>query len=160
MKTASESLDRFIQKRPKDPRGCLAIGLVLAAQPERIEDARNQLRRCVETDPTNFEARYQLALSYKAQGENEKAIPELEATVKAAPEYAPALRDLGTLYLQAGDDSKARPLLERAASLNAQDGETHFQLSRLYNRIGEPALAKQHLELFQKLKDPGGRSAQ
>jgi tetratricopeptide (TPR) repeat protein len=160
LSAAQESLERFVQKRPNDSRGCLALGLTLAAQRDQIENARKQLNHCLEFNPADFEARYQLGLSYKAQGETAKAIEFFEAVVKQAPDYALALRDLGTLYLQTGAESKARALLERAVSINPQDADTHFQLSRLYNQTGENALAKRHLEIFQKLRNQGGNPAQ
>ncbi|HEX8370902.1 MAG TPA: tetratricopeptide repeat protein [Pyrinomonadaceae bacterium] len=160
LSAAQESLERFMQKRPNDSRGCLALGLTLAAQRDQIENARKQLNRCLAINPANFEARYQLGLSYKAQGETAKAIEFFEEAVKQAPDYALVLRDLGALYLQTGAEAKARTLLERAVSLNPKDADTHFQLSRLYNRTGESALAKQHLEIFQKLRNQGGNPAQ
>ena len=157
---AQASLERFMQERPSDSRGCLALGLALAAQRDQIDNARRQMNRCLEIDPGNFEARYQLGLSYKAQGDNEKAIQYFEDVLKQAPNYALALRDLGTLYLQADTNVKARALLERAAAIDPQDADTHFQLSRLYNQNGETALAKQQLEIFQKLRNTGGKPLQ
>jgi tetratricopeptide (TPR) repeat protein len=157
---ARSALEQFVQKRPRDSRGCLALGMTFAAQRDKIEDARKRLRHCVEIDPSNFEARYQLGLSYKAQGDNKQATQLLEEVVKKAPNYSSALRDLGALYLENGEDVKARGLLERAVSISPQDADIHFQLIRLYNRIGESALAKQHIEIFQKLRGPWGKSAQ
>jgi tetratricopeptide (TPR) repeat protein len=157
---ARNALEEFLQKRPRDSRGCLALGMTFAAQRDKIEDARRQLRHCVEIDPSGFEAQYQLGLSYKSQGDNKQAILMLEEVVKKAPNYSSALRDLGALHLENGDDAKARDLLERAVSLSPQDADIHFQLIRLYNRIGESALAKQHIEIFQKLRGPWGKSAQ
>jgi tetratricopeptide (TPR) repeat protein len=151
---AENSLNRFNVLRPQDARGCLALGLTFAAQTSKIEEARRQLKKCVEMNPNNFEANYQLGLSYKTQGETEKAIEHLEATIKTAPDYALALRDLGAVYLQSGAEAKARIVLEKSAVINPNDSDTHFQLSRLYNLIGEKDLAKKHLETFQKLKNP------
>jgi tetratricopeptide (TPR) repeat protein len=158
IEAAQQNLQRFVEFRPTDSRGCLALGLTLAAQPDKIGEARAQLNHCLEIDAGNVEARYQLGLSYKTQGETAKAIVYLEETVKLAPKYAPALRDLGALYLQAGAEAKARIVLEKAVALAPNDANTHFQLSRLYNLIGETTLAKQHLEIFQRLKNPGGKS--
>jgi tetratricopeptide (TPR) repeat protein len=157
---AQKSLERLMQLRPADSRGCLALGLTLAAQRDRIEPARRQLERCLEISPANYEAKYQLGLSYKAQGDTASAIKYLEETVALSPGYSLALRDLGAVYLQAGEESKARAALEKALLINQGDAETHFQLSRLYNLTGDPALAKKHLELFQKLRTPGGNTMQ
>ena len=152
---AEKSLSLYASLRPQDARGCLALGLTYAAQPEKSEAARRQLQQCIEINPNNFEAKYQLGLSYKTHGETTKAIEYLEAVVKDAPDYALALRDLGAVYLQSGAESKARVVLEKSVVVNPNDPDTHFQLSRLYNMTGETDLAKKHLEMFQKLKNSG-----
>lgn len=150
---AETALRRFAELRPNDSRGCLALGLTYAATPKNLEIARNQFRHCIEINSNNFEANYQLGLSYKIQGEPAKAIEYLEATVKISPNYANALRDLGAVYLQTGAENKARAVLEKAVALAPDDADAHFQLSRLYNLIGEKELAQKQLEIFQKLKN-------
>lgn len=151
---AQTNLQRFVELRPRDSRGCLALGLTFAAQAsDQIENARRQLTRCTEIDPRNYEAFYQLGLSYKAQGETAKAVQYMEETIQLAPNYPLALRDLGALYLQTGAEQKARAVLEKAFALAPDDADTNFQLSRLYNLTGETARAKKHLEAFQKLKN-------
>ncbi len=154
---AQATLQHLLELRPTDSRGCLALGLTLAAQADQIENARKQLVRCIEIDAGNTEAKYQLGLSYKAQGETAKAIEYLEETVKTAPNFADALRDLGGSYLQSGAEDKARIVLEKAVALAPEDADTHFQLSRLYNLTGETALAKKHLEKFQTLKNAASK---
>ena len=151
---AENSLKRFVELRPKDARGCLALGLTFAAQADKTEIARGQLQRCIEKNPQDYEAKYQLGLSYKTQGETAKAIEYFEETVRTAPDYALALRDLGAIYLQTGAEAKARIVLEKAAAISPNDADTHFQLGRLYNLAGETELAKKHLEIFRKLKNP------
>ena len=151
---AETSLKKFLEARPNDSRGCVALGLAYAAQPEKLAEARNQMQRCIEINPNNYEATYQLGLSYKTAGETTKAVEYLEQTVKLAPNNASALRDLGAVYLQSGAETQAQTVLEKAVALNPNDADTHFQLSRLYNLTGERELAKKHLEIFQKLKNP------
>jgi tetratricopeptide (TPR) repeat protein len=151
---AENALTKFLANRPNDSRGCLALGLTFAAQPQKTAAARSQMQKCLTIDRNNADAAYQLGLSYKAEGDLPKAINFLEETVKISPNYASALRDLGTLYLQSDGELKARPILEKAVLINPTDADTHFQLSRLYNLIGERELAKKHLEIFQKLRSP------
>lgn len=151
---AEMALIKFLEMRPNDGRGCLALGLTFAAQPDKLDVARQQMQKCLAINPNNYEAAYQLGLSYKTNGETAKAIEYFETTVKLSPDYAIALRDLGAGYLQTGAEAKARPILEKAVLLNPNDADTHFQLSRLYNVIGERELAKKHLDIFQKLRNP------
>lgn len=153
--SAEDVLADYVKLRPNDSRGCLALGLTFAAQRDKIESARKQLNRCLEIDPKNYEAKYQLGLSYKAQGETQTAIKYFEETVQLAPNSAPVLRDLGALYLQTGAESKAQIALEKSVALNPNDADTHFQLSRYYNLAGKSELAKQHLEMFQKIRNGG-----
>ncbi len=150
---AEMSLKRYTEARPKDPRGCLALGMTYAAHSDRLDEALRQLAYCIITDPNNFEASYQLGLSYKNMGDLAKAAEFLEQAIEHSPNHAFALRDLGAVYLQMGEEAKARPLLEKAVSQNPSDADTHFQLSRLYDLIGERELGKKHLEIFRKLKE-------
>lgn len=151
---AENSLSKFMESRPNDSRGCVALGLVFAAQPEKLDIARQQMQKCLAMNPNNSEAAYQLGLSYKANGEIAKAVEYLEIAAKLTPDNASVLRDLGTVYLQNSLETKARPILEKSVAINANDSETHFQLSRLYNLLGERELARKHLEIFQKLRNP------
>ncbi|MBX7172221.1 MAG: tetratricopeptide repeat protein [Pyrinomonadaceae bacterium] len=154
LQNAENSLTKFMEARPKDARGCLALGLTFAAQPEKLETARQQLKKCLVIDSKSFETAYQLGLSYKVAGDFSKAVEYFEQTLKISPNYEPALRELGAAYLQTNAETKARPLLEKAVTINPNDADAHFQLSRLYNLIGEKELAKKHLEIFQRLKSP------
>jgi Flp pilus assembly protein TadD len=150
--SARSVLERYRQKRPDDPRGCLALGITLATQPGQSTPAKSEFEQCLKLDPANVEAKYQLGLIFKSEGETERAVQLLEEVIARTPEHASALRDVGALYLQTGADVKARNVLEKAATLNPADAETHFLLSRLYSRVGDSALAKQHLDQFQKIK--------
>jgi len=154
LEKAESLLTKYLESRPTDSRGCLALGVTFAGQADKLADARQQLQHCLAIDPGNYEAAYQLGLTYKTQGESEKAIEYFERTVKLFPNHASGLRDLGAMYMQTGAEEKARPLLEQAVLLNPNDADAHFQLSRLYNIIGEHELGKKHLQIFQKLKTP------
>ena len=149
---ARDALEQFVKKQPNDVRGCLALGITIAAEKTSVLAARSQFEHCLQLDATNVEAKYQLGLLSKSEGETANAIKLFEDVITRAPNHANALRDLGSMYLQSNDAAKARSALERAVALNDRDPETHFLLSRVYNRVGESALATRHLELFQKLK--------
>jgi tetratricopeptide (TPR) repeat protein len=154
LQKAEASLTRFLKERPRDSLGCLALGITFASQADKAAEARQQLQLCLEIDPNNYEASYQLGLSHKTQGDAAKAIEYYERTLRLYPNHVSGLRDLGAVYMETGDEAKARPILEKAALLSPNDPDIHFQMSRLYNIIGERALGKKHLEIFQKLKTP------
>jgi len=145
-------LTRYAEMRPRDTRGCVALGLSLISQPAKVDAGRSRLEECLKTDPSSFEGAYQLGVSYRDAGESQRAMELFERVIRIAPNFPPALRDLGALSLQAGDTSRARGLLEKALALAPNDANTHFQLSRLYNLLGEGSLAATHFERFQTLK--------
>lgn len=151
---AEEALVRYTAARPTDSRGCLALGLAYSAQSEKFAAARRQMLNCLAIDPKNFEAAFQIGLSYKTEGDSATAAEYFEKAVELSPDYAAALRELGSAYVQSGAEARARPLLEKAVRLDPYDAETHFQLSRLYTLLGESELGRKHLELFQKLRTP------
>ncbi len=78
LQKAETSLVKYLEARPNDSRGCLALGLTYAAQAEKLDQARGQLQKCLQINPNNFEAAYQLGLSYKTDGETAKAIEYFE----------------------------------------------------------------------------------
>lgn len=149
---AEEYLARYVEMRPQDVRGCVALGITLVSQPAKLTAGQGRLEQCLAAHPSSFEAAFQLGLSYKDHGESEKAIPLFERSLKLAPNFVPGLRELGTLQLQAGQTSAARASLEKAVSIDPTDANTHFQLSRLYNLIGETDLAKVHFEKYKELR--------
>jgi Tfp pilus assembly protein PilF len=158
--TAQQLLEGYVKERPLDSKGCLALGMTYAGRPEQIDKARQQLSHCIDVDPSDGEAKYQLALSYKSQGENKQAIALLESTLQQDRNNPLAMRDLGTLYFETGEASKARPLLEKAVELNPKDADTHFQLARVYSQLGESELAKKQQEMFRQLRGPWGKASQ
>jgi len=158
--TAQELLEGYVKERPLDSKGCLALGMTYAGRPGQIDKARQQLSHCIDVDPSNVEVKYQLALSYKSQGENKQAIALLESTLQQDANNPLAMRDLGTLYFETGEAPKARPLLERAVELNSNDADTHFQLARVYSQLGESELAKKQQEIFRQLRGPWGKTSQ
>ena len=149
---AEEYLTKYVNVRPQDARGCVALGISLVSQPAKLTAGQGRLEQCLADHPTSFEAAFQLGLAYKDDGESERAIKLFEQALRIAPEFVPALRELGTLQLQAGQAQKARVNLEKAVAIDPNDPNTHFQLSRLYNLSGEAERAKIHFAKFQALR--------
>src|SRR6185503_223945 len=94
LSSAQSALERFTQQRPGDHRGCLALGITLAGQPSRQQEAKSQFEQCVKLNPATVEPKYQLGLIFKAEGEAQRAIQMLEDVTSRAPNHSNALRDL------------------------------------------------------------------
>ena len=69
--------------------------------------------------------------------ELDRAIPVLEAAVKADGASLPAQASLGRAYVQAGRYAEAVPHLETAAA-DDENGDVHLQLARAYRGCSGP----------------------
>ena len=79
-----------------------------------------------------------------------RAIPYLEAAVRADPKMMGAQASLGLAYARAGQPSKAVPHLEAASPID-DDGSLSYQLSRAYQATGQPERARHALERYQEI---------
>uniref|UniRef100_Q01TF8 Tetratricopeptide TPR_2 repeat protein n=1 Tax=Solibacter usitatus (strain Ellin6076) TaxID=234267 RepID=Q01TF8_SOLUE len=82
--------------------------------------------------------------------EAERAIPYLEAAVRADPKMTAAHASLGLAYARAGQPAKAVSHLEAASSLD-DDGSLTYQLSRAYQATGQPERARQALKQYEEM---------
>ena len=77
-------------------------------------------------DPSQPEARYNLANLLEDLGERELAIAELRRVCAASPEFADAHYNLGLMLAQVGGNAQARQCLERYLELDgASDWAQH-----------------------------------
>jgi tetratricopeptide (TPR) repeat protein len=81
----------------------------------------------------------------------EKAIPLLEAAVRADPAVVTARASLARAYLQVGRQADAIPHLKAALAID-EDGSLHYQLARAYQATGQAELAKQMMAKYAVLQ--------
>jgi predicted Zn-dependent protease len=78
-----------------------------------------------------------------------RAIPYLEAAVRADPKLIAAHASLGLAYARTGQPAKAIAHLAAASAID-EDGSLNYQLSRAYQATGQPERARQALERYQE----------
>lgn len=136
--------------------GGLGYALLMADQPQRAAQAYS---RTLELNPDSTLVRYQLARLYAEQGQNHKAVAELEQLVQRephVPEYPTRLADLfiqleqgtGMILGQTDRLAEAEKLLRRAIALDSKVAHPHWSLGMLYARQGRYAEA---VPLFEHL---------
>lgn len=81
----------------------------------------------------------------------EKALPLLQQTADASPDFLPAHASLGLALARLGKQQEAIPHLKAALDMD-EDASLHYQLSRAYQATGQPDLAKQTLAAYQELR--------
>lgn len=95
---------------------------------------------------------YRLSRAYRAEGDLERALTELDQAFRIDPGSIPILKELGTLSLETGDLERAQRtyralLLQRLEPGSPiTKGEVFYYLGKISHRLGETARAVQMLE--------------
>jgi len=106
---ASERLDAYLARNPKDARGRFLRGLILTGQ-QRPADAIGVFRALTDDYPELPEPYNNLAVLYAAQGQLDRARQLLESAIRAHPSYATAHENLGDVYARMASDAYSRAL--------------------------------------------------
>ena len=127
---------------PPDAGELLLTGVQLH-EAGAYDDAIRVFRRVLEADPTNADARYELAFSTFAKGEHLEAIELLDAIV-AAPDTAPhgAWVLLGSSHAMLGHWALAESVFRRGLAIRPTDPTLRFHLALSLSAQGrsEPAI--------------------
>lgn len=135
---AVNSLDRA-QKLDSDDRRALLLRAAIDLAEHRPGAAVAPLQRALDLDPHDYEARYQLALAYRALGEAELAGAEM-ARMRRSQDLREQLSDLYKQAIRQPDDPVVRG---RIAEL-CRDLEK-YELSAVWERAAEACRRKQAL---------------
>ena len=154
---ATQILEPYVQERPTDAMGHLALGLAYLGQ-RRHSEGRAKLERALQLNPNLAEAEYQLGELANKDGDSTEATRHLEKAVQLQPGHAKAQLSLGTLYLQSGNLDQARVALEKAQLADSTDPGPEYQLSLLSTRMSNPEAAQRHMQRFRELKEKRDRS--
>ena len=94
------------------------------------------------------------ALAYKAFGQREDALKDLNRALELDPHHIAAWFNRGTLYLEAGQPKKALPDLDRAVQLAPEVAGPYFNRAVAEWQLGKREEAIQDLERFIELAKP------
>jgi arylsulfatase A-like enzyme/Flp pilus assembly protein TadD len=171
-----EPLEEVVRRCP-DAAGFHALLGESYQNSGRLEEARRELERAVELDPTYDPALYYLGRLYARLGELEKSIAAYEATLALQPSNVPTKRELATVLQLSGQAERAQAYLEdsltsdprsaaawsQLASVRAERGLWRSAVEAL-ERAGElvpddPGLLNFHAWVLATAPDEGARSA-
>jgi tetratricopeptide (TPR) repeat protein len=91
------------RKATEENRKDLAAWIGLGANLYSLRDlpgAKAAIEQALRLDPSSVDARYTMALVEKSEGELAPAVSDLQAVVKARPEFMPAHAELAALYFR------------------------------------------------------------
>ncbi|MCE2948021.1 MAG: tetratricopeptide repeat protein [bacterium] len=106
---ATDRLNAYLAKNPKDARGRFLRGLILTEQ-KRPADAIRVFLALTEDFPELPEPYNNLAVLYAAQGQFDRARQMLESAIRTHPSYATAHENLGDIYAKMASEAYDRAL--------------------------------------------------
>jgi tetratricopeptide (TPR) repeat protein len=106
---ATERLNAFLAKNPKDARARFLRGLILTEQ-KRPAEAIRVFLALTEDYPELPEPYNNLAVLYAAQGQFDRARQMLESAIRTHPSYATAHENLGDIYAKMASEAYDRAL--------------------------------------------------
>ena len=86
-----------------------------------MENQIKTLQSLLQQDPSNFQARRELAIILAENGFNEEALSNLRYLEKYFPDDAELQYNLGILYEKTRDPEQARIAYEKAIEISPQD---------------------------------------
>ncbi len=153
--------DPLVRELAYLPAGSAALvqqGLI-AVQAGEFVAAATLFGRAVEADPTNVEARRQLALAQVDAGQPELAQATYEELLSLDPTRTSAHLELAQLLASRGRPDEAIRRLLRATELAPDYKQAHYQLALLFDRTGRPGEALTRYDRVLALDPDFGEAA-
>ena len=116
------------------------------------ECAERELRRALETDPADFEARYFLGSHLVQHGQVDEGLELLARAQRDRPGFWAPHYYVGKARLQAGDTEAAIRNLETAVALNPEESSAWYQLGLALQKAGRREEASAAMDRVRRLK--------
>lgn len=127
-KTASEETYRqLIARAPEMAEAHYSLGLLLAENPDRMEESVAALSQAAKLDPTNPRMHYNLGLALQRLGRLGQAAESLAKAERLAPREAEYLYALAVLHAQAGQWQTARHYAEKLRAIQPRQGQAMLE---------------------------------
>lgn len=155
---ALKSYDKALELEPLNPYYYYQEGIIFLSkfssllkqgkdeEKDLLITAKEKFEKSIELKSDYAPARFQLAKICSFLGEADKAIAELEAAKKIAPDDSGLAYELGVLYYQNNNLDASKKELERAVSIDKDYSNALFFLGIVYDKIGEREKAIKSME--------------
>jgi len=143
---------------PRRPGLHYRLGRVLLARGAATnsqEDTAGALKEFsdeLELDPTNANAAYELAETYRNSGEIEEAEKFFRLALQHYPDFDQANLGLAAVLLKQEKPATARELIQRAIAANPQDEVAWYRLAQVERILGNEPGQRRAFAEFQRLR--------
>jgi tetratricopeptide (TPR) repeat protein len=145
---AFELVERLLAQNPKDNqaramRGALRLR---GGDPKEIDAAIQDFEAALAAMPDNAVVRFNLAETYLAKGNSERAIVEYQEAVRRRPDYLDPRYGLARAHLLKRDYAQALAVADEILVLRPGDLRAKLIQSVAWLQLGKPDLARSGLE--------------
>jgi tetratricopeptide (TPR) repeat protein len=132
-------------------RVLLARGAAANSQ-EDTADALKEFSNELDLDPSNANAAYELAETYRNSGEMEEAEKFFRLALQHYPDFDEANLGLAAVLLKQEKPETARGLIQRAIAANPQDEVAWYRLAQVERILGNEPGQRRAFAEFQRLR--------
>lgn len=132
---------------------------IKALENQKYAEAAALFEKALGADPSDYGARFHLALAYSLSGRESEAVAQYQKVLEQKPGLYEAELNLGFLLVQLRRSSEAVPLLERAAAQRPKEFRPWYGLGEARLETGDVAGAQKALEAALAI-DPKSAAAE
>lgn len=127
----------IIQNAPGKARAYNNYGVDLAQKCKKFKEAIPYFEKAIAMDNSYSDPCNNLAVSYGALGQIDKAINALHKSLKINPYYPEGYNNIASFLLQKNELDKAEKALKTAIKIRPYYGKAHYNLGRVYLSKGD-----------------------
>ena len=135
-----------------DPSDWFELAEALETE-RRVSEARDALRRALELDPFDVEARLRITRLLEQEGRPDAAEKHLRIARTVAPSHVDLLTEHGRVLAQLGALHEALRAFETAMALEPDHDHAHLGAANLHERLGDPQSALRILKELRRRRE-------
>ncbi len=124
----------YIEKYPSNPSAYYNLGIA-SQKLEKYDEAIANFQKVLNFEPSNKDAKLELARSYQMNNENKKALDIYNEISKTVKDDANLYYNMGLVYVNLNNYTESIKLFEKALELK-NDEETRKELASVYVNAG------------------------
>ena len=151
LKAAEEIFQRVTRIDPSYADGWVNVGRIRVRE-GRTEEAQEVLLKALEMDPELAKTHFFLALTYKSQGNYDKALQHLARARHKYPRDRMVLNQIGRILFLRRQYQEAVDTLHEVLRIDPEDLQAHYNLMLAYRGLGDRQMALREQKLYLRFK--------
>ena len=144
----AEQLSRsLVQQMPENPKWWLRLATAQSRQ-DKLEDSEESVKRSLEIDPAQSEARMLLGGIYSKNNQFEAGLEQFDLILDKQPNHIPAISQRATILKTLGRQDEAVSAYQQCMRIDPKFGEAAWSLSNLKTyRFSDEEVVQMHAML-------------